>query len=122
VRTSSVVRLAYEWRGNQAVSIYQTPTPNVSMPAGIDLPRLGEIVLRILGLPREEARRFANTIDWHSTVLVPVPPNATSFRQVDIAGHQGVSIETVVPSAAGTRRRSTLIFWSANGRVFAMEG
>jgi hypothetical protein len=122
VRTSSVVRLAYEWRGNQAVSIYQTPTPNVSMPAGIDLPRLGEIVLRILGLPREEARRFANTIDWHSTVLVPVPPNATSFRQVDIAGHQGVSIETVVPSAAGARRRSTLIFWSANGRVFAMEG
>jgi hypothetical protein len=123
VQTSSVVRLGYDWRGIQAAaSLYQTPTPNVSMPAGLDLPRLGEIVLRILGLPRAEAHRFAQTIDWHSTVLVPVPPNASSFRQVDIGGHQGVSIETIVPGANGLRRRSTLLFWSVNGRVFAMEG
>jgi hypothetical protein len=122
IRTSSVVRLGYEWHGRQAASLYQTPTPNVSMPAGLDLPRLGEIVLRILGLPRVEAHRFAQAIDWHSTVLVPVPPNASSFRQVDIGGHQGVSIETIVQSGDGLRVRNTLLFWSDNGRVFAMEG
>ena len=122
VRTSAIVRLGYEWHGEQVASFLQTPTPNVSVPAGLDLPQLGEIVLRILGLPRVEARRFAQAIDWHSTVLVPLPPNATSYRQVDIGGHQGVSIETIVRSENGPRRRHTLLFWSRNGRVFAMEG
>lgn len=123
VRTSAVVRLAYEWHGDQVASFLQTPTPAVSIPAGVDLPQLGEIVLRILGLPRVEARRFAQAIDWHSTVLVPLPANATSYRQVDIGGHQGVSIETIIRSPNnGRRSRHTLVFWSRNGRVFAMEG
>ena len=68
----------------------QGPIPEVLMPPGVDLAQLGEIGLRILGLPENDAREFAKKVDWHTTLVVPVPPMATRFRQVIVGGSQGV--------------------------------
>jgi hypothetical protein len=100
----------------------QAAKPEVLLPSDVDLPALGEIGLRILGLPPGEAREFAQAIDWQSTLLVPVPPAATSFRQVDVNGAGGVAIERTVVRAAGGAETVHLMFWSAGDRVLALEG
>jgi len=122
VRTASVVRLEYAVRG-LSFSVLQTTMPDIALPSGINLAQLGEMALRISGMTRVDAHRFAQTIDWHSTVLVPVPPNAEQFRQVDINGHQGLMVQSIPPGTASqSQRRLSSVLWSTGSRVFAVQG
>jgi hypothetical protein len=122
VRTGSVVRLGYALR-TLSFSIFQTTTPDIALPSGIDLAQLGEMALRMSGMPRADAHSFARTIDWHSTVLVPVPPNAEQFRQVDVNGHQGLMVQSVpIGTTSQSPRRLTSILWSTGSKVFAVQG
>lgn len=116
VRVPPVAMIRYEHQGARRTRLFQARTPEVALPDDIDLPALGEIGLRILGLPAAEARSFAAAIDWHTTLVVPVPPNATSFQQVDINGRRGVLVQHQPPNAALT----TTIIWSTPDRVFAL--
>ncbi len=106
------------------VELTQARSPEVSLPVGVDLVRLGEIGLRILGLDAGEARRIASSVDWRSTLLVPVPANASSFRRVSVQGQPGLLITTSLPpDAEGRRRRDgTVILWTEGERVFALTG
>jgi hypothetical protein len=116
VRVPPVVMIRYEHQSGRRTRLFQARTPQVTLPDTIDLPALGEIGLRILGLPPTEAKQFAQAIDWHTTLVVPVPPNATSFQQVDIGGHRGVLIQHQPKNQAPT----TTIVWSTAERVFAL--
>ena len=88
----------------------------MTLPDSIDVRALGEIGLRILGLAPAEAKQFAQALDWHTTLVLPVPPNASSFRQVNIGGHLGVLIEHQPRDQSPT---STIV-WSTSDRVFAL--
>jgi hypothetical protein len=122
VRTGPVVRLGYAVRG-LTFSVFQTTTPDIALPDGIDLAQLGEMALRISGMPRTDAHRFAQTIDWHSTVLVPIPPNAEQFRQVDVNGHQGLAVQSIpLGGSSQSVRHLSSVLWSTGTRVFAVQG
>ena len=121
VRVPPSVIVKYE-QGRRVTSFYQARTPQVSMPANVDLASLGEIGLRILGLSRNDARQFSRAIDWQTTLLVPVPPMVSSFKQVDINGHSGIALERFVPSPTATNRTAVhVVLWAADGRVFGIE-
>jgi hypothetical protein len=109
--------------GNRRLRLVQARSPEVSLPGGVDLARLGEIGLRILGLDAGEARRLAASVDWRSTLLIPVPSNASSFRKVSVQGNPGLFVTTVREGKAGQRRRSgSVVMWTEGDRVFALEG
>src|SRR5262245_1552999 len=121
VRVPPSVIVKYE-QGPRVTRFYQARTPQVSMPASIDLAPLGEIGLRILGLSPHDASQFAHAIDWQTTLLVPVPPMVSSFKQVDVNGNSGIALERWVPSPTATPRTAVnVVLWSANGRVFGIE-
>lgn len=116
-RMSPVVRSSYGAEGSEPARqtvLLQAPSPEVTFPAGVDLPALAEIALRVLGLDREEAYRLAWTVDWRSTLLVPIPAVEASFRDVDIAGSDGLLVE----AQSGDR----IVLWARSGRVFALHG
>jgi hypothetical protein len=98
------------------------------MPAGLDLAMLAEIGLRVLGMVSGEARRFAQSVDWRSTLIVPIPVDAATFRQIDVRGNQGLLIEStgLKRSPDGERQPPgplvRHILWSAGGSVFALSG
>jgi hypothetical protein len=106
------------------ISLIQARSPEVSLPAGVDLSRLGEVGLRVLGLDAGEARRIASTVDWRSTLLVPVPANASSFRSVTVQGNPGLLVEKVQKrtDGSGTRSAGCVVMWTDGDRVFALEG
>jgi hypothetical protein len=123
VHTFPVVQQSYrDERGR--LDLLQSRSPEVSLPAGVDLARVGEIGLRILGLDPGEARRVASAVDWRSTLVVPVPANASSFRQVTVQGNRGLLVTTTRPeSGSGRRRRGgSVVLWTQGDRVFALEG
>jgi len=122
VRIPPVVTMRYERGGNLAVEVLQAKSPEVSLPEGIDLSALGEIGLRILGLSPIEAREFAHSIDWHTTLLLPIPASATSFKQVTINGRPGVVVERIRQLPDGRRLVSNDYLWSHDGYVFVLHG
>lgn len=105
--------------GKRRLTLMQSRSPEVSLPAGWDLARLGEMGLRILGLDAGEAARMAQSVDWRSTLLVPVPTNASSFRSVTVQGNPGLLITT---TKTDKRRGGTLVMWTEGDRIFALEG
>lgn len=119
LRVPPAVTISYQ-RGERTVGFIQARTPQVTLPAGLDLPTLGEIGLRVLGLDKAEAHRFAQALDWHTTLLVPVPPDATSFHQVQVGGHRGLVIETNDPTAK--IGRGSMVLWSDGERVYGIRG
>ena len=106
------------------LALVQSKSPEVGLPTGLDLPRLGEVGLRILGLDASEAHRIASTVDWRSTLLVPVPASASSFRSVTVQGNPGLLITTTRPTSDGQGRREggSVVMWTESDRVFALQG
>lgn len=115
VRVPPVVMIRYD-HGKRRSRLYQSRSPQVTLPASIDVQALGEIGLRILGFSPVDAKQFARSLDWYTTLILPVPPNASSFRQVTINGHRGVLIQHQPPNQSPT----TTIVWSTSERVFAL--
>jgi hypothetical protein len=122
VRVPPVVHLTYDVRGRPAITLLEARTPEVQFPAGIDVAALGEIGLRLLGLSRTEAYRIAQSVDWRTTLMVPVPVNAASFRQVNIQGVTALLIQANDggPSEGAVPRGENVLMWSQNGIVYAL--
>jgi len=110
---------------NRRAVLLQALSPEVSVPAGWNLEQLAEIGLRILGLDPSEAKRIARTTDWRTTLLVPVPLNATTFRVVTVHGNSGLMIVTTgdePPPPGKPQRKGVMVMWSAGDRVFCLRG
>ncbi len=111
VHLPAVVAMTYR-NGNSALRLIQARSAEISFPAGFDVPVLAQAGLRILGVDRDEAYRMANSIDWRNTLVVPVPVDAASFRQVNVAGADGLLIERA--------RGSRVLLWSTGGQMYAL--
>ncbi len=114
--------VAVKWvRGGSTVELLQSPSPEVEFPAGTELPPLAQIGLRVLGLSKEDAYRFAQSIDWRTTLVVPIPMDTVMYSQVTVQGSSGLLLEQA--GTGGPRRRGGgMVLWSKDNRVFALRG
>jgi hypothetical protein len=120
-RVAPLVQTEFENDAGRRVSFIQSRVPDVRFSADLDLAALAEVVLRILGLDRNEAYRFAQGIDWRTTFVVPVPTNAGTFRKVDIQGNAGLLIETTA-GEPNQRRPDNFVLWSDGEQVYLLRG
>jgi len=104
---------------DRTVHVIQARSPDVSFPAGIDLSKLAYAGLRVLGMSRDEAYRMSVTIDWRTTLIVPVPSKAAAYRPVNVAGNEGLLIEGL---RQNERRPGSMLMWSAGDETFAVAG
>ena len=108
--------------------LLQSATPQVELPEGFDLATLGRLGLRVTGMSAEEALSFSRAIDWRATLLVPVPIQAGTFREVEVSGRKGLLVTMAPPpkpTPDGTSRppaRQALLLWSTADKVFAIHG
>jgi hypothetical protein len=111
-----------------AYVLVQARAPEIELPEGVDLATLGRLGLRVAGLSAEEALSFSRQIDWRSTLLVPVPMNGASYREVDVRGRTGLLVAAQAPARPapdGSPRRGTwhaVLMWSEGGDVYALHG
>jgi hypothetical protein len=105
--------------GDRNVHVIQATSPEVTLPAGVDLSQLAYAALRVLGMPRDEAYRMSVTVDWRSTLIVPVPSRAAAYRPINVAGNEGLLIEGI---AAEEMHYGGMLLWSAGDQTYAVTG
>ncbi len=112
-------------QGRQKISaigcmmMVEVPSPVVSVPPGMDISQLAEIALQAAGMTANEAQEFCQTVDWTSTLVVPVPSRAGSAAQVAVDGVDGTLITG--NSFHGQPPRYTLI-WVKDGIIYSLMG
>ena len=105
--------------GDRDLHVIQANSPEVSFPAGVDLSELAYAGLRVLGMSQDEAYRMSVTIDWRSTLIVPVPAQAAAYRPMNVSGNEGLLIEAFDIEERIPRR---VLMWSVGGQTFAVTG
>lgn len=103
--------------GRAQVELSQMLSPTIVWPEGVDPRQLGMALLQALGLSEADAQRLSRTIDWTSTLVIPLPTNIASFREVEVDGANGVMIE----SASGNSGESAIL-WQRDGILYVVSG
>jgi hypothetical protein len=97
----------------------QAPSPVVSVPPGLNIAQLAMIGLEAAGMSAGEAESFSQTVDWTSTLVIPVPRNAGSYQKIDVDGVEGTLIQHALPKP--DTQDFTLI-WVKNGMIYSIVG
>ncbi len=99
------------------VLLAEMPSPSVDVPPGVDLAQLAEMGLQLTGMNTEQARAFSRTIDWKTTLVVPIPRNAASYKSLTVDGVPGYLIQRPaddVPQYA--------LIWVKDGIIYVIGG
>lgn len=95
---------------------YQMPSPTVNAPEGLNVDVLGEAVLQLLGYSPAQARAFSRTIDWTSTLLVPIPSG-------EGIQHEEVSLNGVTATLfTHAEEPGSMLMWVKDGMLYALRG
>jgi hypothetical protein len=108
-----------ERRYPDCVILAQIPSPSVNAPADLDINQLARIGLEFTGMSAEEAAAFTSTVDWTSTLVVPIPSNAAEYEQVTVDGVTG----TLIQRRSREGEASTFaLLWVKDGIIYAISG
>lgn len=95
----------------------QVPVPAISIPPSLDMASLAEAALQLGGMSAAQATAFCQTVDWSSTLVIPVPRNSSSTRTVSVAGVNGTLVQE-----QGRRGAGYALIWVKNRQIFALTG
>ncbi len=104
-----------EQRWNSGLHLVQMPSPEIIYPAEADLTAVGEALLQFLGLAPDEAQRLAASIDWTSTLVLPIPSAAAGVAEVTVDGSSGLLMTSL-------NGRTAVLFWQKGGIIYVLEG
>jgi hypothetical protein len=104
-------------RDQNCTYLIQAPSPTVSVPPDLNMSDIAEAALELAGMSPAEARSFCQTVDWSSTLVVPIPRNSSSYETVTVDGVEGTLItETLLQG-----NRYSLL-WIKNGVIHSLAG
>jgi Putative zinc-finger len=98
----------------------QVPSPTVTVPPNLNVAQLAEVALQFAGMSQQQAQDFCKTVDWTSTLVVPVPANSASYQTVPVDGVDGTLFQTY-----GSRRTHMghyALLWVKNGIIYSLMG
>jgi hypothetical protein len=101
---------------DNCVFMVQAPSPTVSVPPNLNISQVAEAALELAGMSPSEAHSFCQTVDWSSTLVVPVPGNVSSYQTVSVDGVTGTLI-----SLRSDRNRYSLL-WVKDGIIYSLNG
>lgn len=101
------------------LAVIQAPSATVSTMPELNLAELAEIGLQVSGMTAEEARSFSSTIDWTSTLAIPIPREASSYQNVIVDGQKGVLVVGRQYSNLPTRWS---LIWVNQERIYSVSG
>lgn len=99
------------------LALQESPSPLVNMPSDLNLQQLAEIGFQLAGMSATQARDLGQTIDWKSTLVLPIPRFASSYSQVTVNGVQGTLIQ-----GSGHRGPDYVLVWVKNGIIYGLVG
>ncbi len=105
-------------RGLDCTTFLQIPSPTVSAPPGLDIVQIGEAFLQVTGMSPEEAADFARSVDWTTTLVIPVPRYGSEHEEVQVDGVTG----TLIQQYGYKMDDEYLLIWVKDGILYALSG
>ena len=105
-------------RGLDCTIFLQIPSPTVSAPPGLDIVQIGEAFLQVTGMSPEEAADFARSVDWTTTLVIPVPRYGSEHEEVQVDGVTG----TLIQQYGYKMDDEYLLIWVKDGILYALSG
>ena len=99
------------------VILAEIPSPSVSAPASVDVTQLAQIGLEFTGMTSDQAAAFTSTVDWTSTLVIPIPKNAATYEQVTVDGVTGTLIQRPADDAP-----QFALLWVKDGIIYTIGG
>lgn len=99
-------------------TLVQMPSPVISAPPGLDLQKIGEAYLQVLGMSAAEAAQFAKKVDWTTTLVIPIPRSGTTYKEVLVDGVNG----TLILQNPEDSPEQYLLIWVKDGILYALTG
>ncbi len=99
------------------VILTQVPSPVVDTPPDFDIAALAEMGLQFGGMTQAQAHAFAQTVDWTSTLVVPIPRNAAQYKPITVDGVDGYLIQRPFDDAP-----EYALIWVKNKIIYAIGG
>jgi len=93
--------------------LVEAPSPVVNVPADLNLEQLAEIGLQLAGMSAAQAREFCQTVDWKSTLVLPITPAVRSYETVTVDGVQGTLM-----TPADRRGPRSVVIWVKDGIIY----
>jgi hypothetical protein len=101
--------------------LVQLASPTISAPAGLDVTQLGKAFLQLAGMSETEAAQISQTVDWTTTLVLPVPTNyGASYHDVMVDGVNGTLITQSISTPNGRSTLTTLL-WVKDGVLFSLN-
>ena len=101
------------------MTFIQVPSPTVSVPPNLNIAALAEAGLEFTGMSSAEAHSFTQTVDWSSTLVIPVPQSGGSYRSVSV---DGVNASLIERAPQGNFRGNYSLVWVKNGIIYSLDG
>jgi hypothetical protein len=102
----------------RCTTLVQVSHPTVDAPPGLDVAKIGEAFLQVLGMGSQEATTFSQNIDWTTTLVVPIPMYGTSYREVSIDGVTG----TLILQRMENVPDQYMLMWVKDDIIYALTG
>jgi anti-sigma factor RsiW len=99
------------------VLLAEIPSPSVNAPPDLDVQQLAEIGLQFTGMSAKQAHDFSQTVDWTSTLVIPIPRNGSTYKQVAVDGVTGYLIQRPASDAP-----QYALVWLKDGVIYAIGG
>jgi hypothetical protein len=99
-------------------TLVQMTSPEITAPPGLDIAQIGELYLQLLGMSQKDAEHFAQNVDWTTTLVIPIPRNSTSYRDVTVDGVNG----TLIMQDMSDRSSEYLLLWVKDDILYALTG
>jgi hypothetical protein len=104
-------------KSSNCTYLIQAPSPTVSVPPDLNMSEIAEAALELAGMSPAEARSFCQTVNWSSTMVVPIPRNTSSYETVSVDGVEG----TLITETLSQGNRYSLL-WIRNGVIHSLAG
>jgi hypothetical protein len=84
----------------------------------VDPAQLAQVALQFLGMSANDAASFTQTVDWTSTLVLPVFRGLMNYERLPINGNEGVVLRPEEPA----RANHFMLVWVEHGIVYILNG
>lgn len=99
-------------------TLVQMVSPTVSAPPGMDVAKLGQAFLELMGMNAEEAAQFSQQVDWTTTLVIPIPRYGADYDDVVVDGVPG----TLIHQSLEEHAPQFLLIWIKDNILYALTG
>ncbi len=101
------------------VAFAQLPSPTIQAPDDLDVAQLGRTMLEFTGMSHEQALKFSQSVDWTTTLVVPVPTTDwLTYSDVTVDGVIGTLISEAFEGAPSRY----ILIWVKDGTLYSLTG